>query len=100
MERRLRNDGEAMRKKVRSAGRPSELSERLERLVSHFAFLATFDIHTWQQPCYRRTPKLAVPQRTHQFRTRVLGVRLMFLANFRTAKFSMVTIAAQKTHDD
>ncbi len=33
MERRLRENGEAKRNTVRSAERPSELSERLERLV-------------------------------------------------------------------
>ncbi len=33
MEHRLRENGEAIRNKVRSAGRPSERSERLERLV-------------------------------------------------------------------
>ncbi len=33
MERRLREDGEATRNTARSAGRPSERSERLERLV-------------------------------------------------------------------
>ncbi len=33
MERRLREHGGATRNKARSAGRPSELSERLERLV-------------------------------------------------------------------
>lgn len=35
MERRLRNHGEVMRKKARSAGRPSERSERLDRFVMH-----------------------------------------------------------------
>ncbi len=34
MERRLREHGEAVRNKVRSAGRPSEHSERVKRLVS------------------------------------------------------------------
>ena len=33
MERRLRNNGEAMRNKAQNAGRPSERCERLERLV-------------------------------------------------------------------
>ncbi len=37
MEHRLRNNGEAMRNKVRSTERPSEHSERLERLVSHYS---------------------------------------------------------------
>ena len=36
MERRLRENGEATRNMARSAGRPSELCERLERLVSRF----------------------------------------------------------------
>ncbi len=38
MERRLREHGEAKRSKVRSAGRPSEHSERLERLVMPLFF--------------------------------------------------------------
>ncbi len=39
MEHRLREHGEAKRNKVRSAGRPSELSERLERLVMPSLFV-------------------------------------------------------------
>ena len=46
MERRLRKNGEAIRNKARSTGRPSECSEQLERFISHFHFSPRFDLST------------------------------------------------------
>jgi len=43
-ERRLRNNGEAMRNKARSAVRPSERSEKLDRIVGRSRYAAEINL--------------------------------------------------------